>query len=182
MPSPLRRIIVLIALGIVIAGTAPVLASAGTPIASAIATPAASPATTGNGCDQLVPYFRQLAALIQPNEGLAILRTVNNDVLALSEAQAATVVASLDELIPRVQATTPPAPAIAYHKAYVDYLTWYRDMAAHRDPASHQRLINADKRIVPAIGRAAFTGQAICGADVWNNAQQASFPTRSSTP
>ncbi|MGB3305894.1 MAG: hypothetical protein WBA63_06895 [Thermomicrobiales bacterium] len=159
-------------------GSIPITASTGTPIA----TPDASPAAAGNGCDQLVPYFRQLAALIEGNDGLAILRTVNNDVLALSETQAATVVASLDELIPHVRAITPPAPATAYHQAFVDYLAWYRDLAAHRDPASHQRLINADKRIVPAIGRAAFTGQAICGADVWNNAQQASFSSATPAP
>ena len=182
MPTRRYRAVVLFTLLLALAGTTPVIASTGTPIANPVASPASPPAATGTGCDRLVSYFRQLAALIEDNDGLAILRTVNNDVLALSETQATTVVASLDDLIPRVRAITPPAPATAYHKAYVDYLAWYRDLAAHRDPASHQRLINADKRIVPAIGRAAFTGQAICGADVWNDAQQESFSSATPAP
>ncbi|MGI8483259.1 MAG: hypothetical protein ACR2OU_03235 [Thermomicrobiales bacterium] len=140
----------------------------------------ASPATTptGNGCDMLGPYFQQMADLILPNEGLAILKTVNNDVLALTTTQAATVITSLDGLIRQAKAITPPPAAGAYHLAYLDLITWYRDMTTTRDLLTHQRLINGDKRIVPAIGRGIHLGQTTCGANVWNAARDAAFPAK----
>ncbi|MGI8483882.1 MAG: hypothetical protein ACR2OU_06430 [Thermomicrobiales bacterium] len=144
------------------------------------ASPSVSPAATpaGNGCDALEPYFQQMADLILPNEGLAILKTVNNDVLALTGTQATNVITSLDDLIRRVRAITPPPAVSAYHLAYIDLVEWYRDMTATRDLLSHQRLINGDKRIVPAIGRAVHTGQTTCGAGVWNAAREAAFPSK----
>ncbi|HEU0163647.1 MAG TPA: hypothetical protein VFQ54_01310 [Thermomicrobiales bacterium] len=147
---------------------------------AATGTPAASPITvptvTGNGCDQLGSYFKQLAKLTAENDGLTILATVNNDALALTSAKAAEVARSLDDLIAELKAVTPPTAAKTYHLAYIDFITWYRDLALHRDAAAHQRLINADKRIFPALGRGISAGQAICGADAWNAAQQAAFP------
>ena len=141
---------------------------------SPTASPAATPAS--NGCDMLRPYFLQMADLILPNEGLAMLKTVDNDVLALTDTQANTVVTSLEDLIRQMQAITPPPAARAYHHAYSDLIVWYRDMATTRDLLTHQRLINGDKRIVPAIGRAIYLGQATCGAGVWNAAREAAFP------
>lgn len=132
--------------------------------------------SAGDGCKALGPYFQQLAELVTSNDGLITLGTVDHDVLALTGAQATDVVTSLDDLIPRLQAITPPAAAAAYHIAYIDLIEWYRDMAATRDLLSHQRLINGDRRILPAIGRGVYLGQSICGAHVWNAAQQAAFP------
>lgn len=148
--------------------------------ASREVSPSASSAATppGNGCDALGPYFQQMADLILPNEGLAMLKTVNNDVLALTATQATRVITSLDDLIRRAQAITPPLAASAYHVAYIDLIDWYRDMTATRDLLSHQRLINGDKRIVPAIGRAIFLGQTTCGTDVWNAAREAAVPAK----
>lgn len=154
------------------------------PSATRETSPSASPAATpaGNGCDVLRPYFQQMANLILPNEGLAILKAVNNDVLALTGTQATNVITSLDDLVRRARAITPPPAASAYHLAYIDLIEWYRDMTATRDLPSHQRLINGDKRIVPAIGRAVHTGQITCGADVWNDAREAAIGEKRRDP
>lgn len=143
--------------------------------------PAATPSViaAGNGCEALGLYFQNLADLVIPNDGLITLETVDHDVLALTGAQATAVVTSLDALIPRLQAITPPAAAAAYHIAYIDLIEWYRDMAATRDLLSHQRLINGDKRILPAIGRGVYLGQSACGADAWNAALERAFPPHS---
>jgi hypothetical protein len=161
-------------LTLAIASLFPLTAHAGT--GTPVASPIAAPTSLGSGCDQLGSYFKQLAKLAAENEGLSILGKVNNDALALTTAQATRVANSLDDLIAALKAVTPPPAAKTYHLAYIDFITWYRDLALHRDAASHQRLINADKRIFPALGRGISAGQAICGADVWNDAQRAAFP------
>jgi hypothetical protein len=139
------------------------------------ATPAASPVASSNGCDQLVAYFQELADLTLENEGLVIMRESAFDVLALSDHEAAVVVASIDDVIPLVEAIDAPAPALAYHAAQVEILAWYRALAANRDPLVHQQLINNDRRLFSAIGQAVQIGQTTCGFDVWTDARDAAF-------
>ena len=139
------------------------------------ASPAASPVAVG-GCGGLGAYFQQLADLTVANEGLVIMREAGFDALVLSTADAATVVTSLDNLIPELEAMLPPEPAIPYHGAYLEMMTWYRDLAADRDEASHQRLINNDRRLFSIMGQAIQSGQATCGYAAWNDARDAAFP------
>lgn len=147
-------------------------ASAQTPEAS----PVAAPAAFTGGCDDLGPYFQHIADLIRDNEGLAIMETVAFDALALSREEAETVVTSIDELIARVGAVSPPEPAAAYHQAYIAMLTWYRDLAANRDPMAHQQLINNDRKLFAQMGIAMQQGQSACGATAWIDAWRAAFP------
>jgi hypothetical protein len=143
--------------------------------ATPTASPIASPIADNDGCDQLHGYFQALADLTLENEGLVIMRESAFDVLALPDDDAATVVASLDAVIPLVQALDVPDPALAWHAAQLDLLAWYRALAANRDGLDHQRLINDDRRLFSAIGRAALTGQTACGYETWNNAWSAAF-------
>lgn len=140
------------------------------------ATPAASPVAIGDGCNGLGTYFQQLAGLTLDNEGLVIMREAGFDALTLTNEQAATVVASIDDLIPQLEGIAPPEPAVPYHRAYLEMMTWYRDLAANRDESSHQRLINNDRRLFSIMGLAIQSGQSACGYDVWNDARNAAFP------
>jgi len=140
------------------------------------ATPLASPVAVSVGCAGLGPFFQNLSNLARANEGLRILRDVNFDVLALTEKEAAAVAASLDELIPQIENMDVPAPARAWHAAYLDIVEWRRALAADRDPLAHQRLMNDDRRLIPALGQAIRVGQAACGAGAWNDAWNAAFP------
>ncbi|MGC4106232.1 MAG: hypothetical protein QM753_07730 [Thermomicrobiales bacterium] len=150
------------------------IAAAGIPV-DGMANPATLP-TVGTatadaaGCDALPAYFGAANALTAGNDGVAILKTVDFDVLALTDEQAATVVASLDEMLAAWDRLTPPPAAQAWHDASRDLYAWYRDMAASRDHLDHQRLINGDKTIVPALGRATVIGQQACGYERWNDA------------
>ncbi len=142
------------------------------------ATPAASP-VGGGGCDGLGAYFQQLSALTLDNEGLVIMRSARFDALMLTDADAATVVASIETLLPELEALQPPAPAALYHGAYLEMIAWYRDLAADRDEASHQRLINNDRRLFSIMGQAiqsGQSGQSACGYAAWNDARDAAFP------
>lgn len=141
---------------------------------AAQATPTASPVAT-TGCEGLPSYFAELAGLTLEHEGLVLLRGTGYDALALTANEAATVVASLDALIPQLEAMTPPAPAVAYHGAYLEMMAWYRALAAYRDAASHQRLINDDRRLFGLMGLAIQSGQAECGYEAWNSARDAAF-------
>ncbi len=145
------------------------------PAASPVASPVAAAAFTG-GCDDLEPYFLHLAHLIRDNEGLALMESVAFDVFALSREDSDTVVTSIDDLIARVDTVSPPEPAAAYHQAYIAMLTWYRDLAANRDPMAHQQLINNDRKLFSQMGIAVQQGQAACGATAWTDAWQAAFP------
>ncbi|MBA3274989.1 MAG: hypothetical protein H0T72_04280, partial [Chloroflexia bacterium] len=49
-------------------------------------------------------------------------------------------------------------------------------LAADRDEASHQRLINDDRRIFILMGLALQAGQSACGYDAWNEPREAAFP------
>ncbi|MGB3328958.1 MAG: hypothetical protein WBA46_08405 [Thermomicrobiales bacterium] len=151
-----------------------VLVSALVPAASmrvdAATPPARGTPVAAPGCDVLPAYFAAANALTAANEGLATLKTVNRDVQALSDAQAEAVVASLDGLLAAWDRLTPPPAARAWHDAYRDLFAWYREMAANRAHLDHQRLINGDRTIVPAIGRAVASGQATCGYGAWNAA------------
>ena len=139
------------------------------------ATPAASPVALSNGCDQLGAYFQALADLTLENEGLVIMRDSAFDALALSDDEAATVVAAVDDILPRVEALDVPVAALAYHAAQMEILIWYRDLAANRDPLAHQQLINNDRRLFSAIGQAVQIGQSTCGFTAWNDAREAAF-------
>ncbi len=147
-----------------------------TPEARPPASPMASPVAVGDGCDGLGAYFQQLADLTLENDGLVIMREAGFDALVLSADDAATVVTSLDGLIPELEAMMPPEPAILYHGAYLEMIAWYRDLAAYRDEASHQRLINNDRRLFSIMGLAIQSGQATCGYEAWNEARDAAFP------
>jgi hypothetical protein len=147
-------------------------ASAQTPEAS----PVASPVAFTGSCEDLEPYFLHLAGLIHDNEGLALMEAVAFDALALSKEDSETVVTSIDDLIARVGAVSPPEPAAQYQEAYLAMLTWYRDLAANRDPMAHQQLINNDRRLFAQIGIAVQQGQSTCGATAWTDAWQAAFP------
>lgn len=141
------------------------------------ATPAASPVGGGGGgCDGLGTYFQQLSALTLDNEGLVIMRAASFDALVLTDADAATVVASIETLLPELEALQPPAPAALYHGAYLEMMAWYRDLAADRDEASHQRLINNDRRLFSIMGQAIQSGQSACGYAAWTDARDAAFP------
>ncbi|MBA2470504.1 MAG: hypothetical protein H0V37_13955, partial [Chloroflexia bacterium] len=115
--------------------------------ATPAASPVASPVAGTDGCDGLGAYFQQLADLALQNEGLVLMRAVGFDALALTEEEAATVVRSLDDLILELGKIEAPDPARLYHTAYIEMVAWYRALAADRDEASHQRLINDDRRI-----------------------------------
>nr|MBA3377685.1 hypothetical protein [Chloroflexia bacterium] len=47
---------------------------------------------------------------------------------------------------------------------------------AYRDEASHQQLINNDRRLFSIMGQAIQSGQAACGYAAWNDARDAAFP------
>jgi hypothetical protein len=143
--------------------------------ASPAASPVASPAAE-DGCAGLEAYFLGLADLVREDPALALLRAVGFDALALTADEAAAVVSDLDLLIPRVAALDVPAAASAYHTAYLAMLTWYRDLSAHRDPASHQRLINNDRHLFGDVGLGVQQGQAACGVERWNAAYDQAFP------
>ncbi len=140
------------------------------------ASPMASPVAARDGCDSLGPYFQQLADLTLENEGLVIMREARFDALALTDEESATVVASLDTLVPELEEIEAPEPARLYHTAYIEMVAWYRALAADRDEASHQRLINDDRRIFILMGLALQAGQSACGYDAWNDAHEAAFP------
>lgn len=143
-------------------------AGVGTPAAGATSD-AATPADPA-GCGQLPAYFAAANALVAGNEGLAILNGAGYDVLALTADEAPAVVASLDALLAAWDRLAPPPAAEGWHEATRDLYAWYRDMAADRDHLDHQRLINGDKTIVPALGRATMAGQQACGYERWNEA------------
>ena len=151
-------------------------AAQSTPEASPQASPSASPIAAGNGCDGLGAYFQQLADLTLANDGLVIMREAGFDALVLTGEEAATVVISLDDLIPELERMKPPAPAIPYHRAYLEMMAWYRDLAAYRDEASHQRLINNDRRLFSIMGQAIQSGQSACGYAAWNDTRDVAFP------
>jgi hypothetical protein len=166
-PSIRRLALVILAVTLTFA-----TAAAQTPEAS----PVPSPVAFTGGCEDLEPYFLHLASLIRDNEGLALMKAVAFDALALSEEDAETVATSIDDLIARVREVSPPEPAAQYQQAYLAMLTWYRDLAANRDPMAHQQLINNDRRLFAQIGIAVQQGQSACGATAWTDAWQAAFP------
>ena len=143
--------------------------------ATPTASPAASPIAT-TGCEGLGHYFQHLADLTLDNEGLRILREAEFAILTLSEDDAATVIASLNELIPSVEAMPVPEPARDYHAVYVEMLGWYRAMATDRTAAAYQRLINEDRRLFSDMGKAILAGQTACGFATWNESREAAFP------
>lgn len=147
-------------------------AHAQTPIAS----PQASPVAAMAGCAGLANWFLALATAIEGNEGLAIMERAAYDPLALSDEDATTAVTTLDALIATVEALTPPEPAVAYHRAYLDLLAWYRDLAANTDALAHQQIINNDRALFGKLGQAVYAGQLACGFDVWNTAWESAFP------
>ena len=139
------------------------------------ATPVASP-MTDDGCGSLETYFLTLADLVREDPGLATMRSVGFDALALSETEANAVVADLNLLIPAVESIDTPPAARNYHIAYLAMLTWYRDLAEHRDPASHQRLINNDRHLFGDLGLGVMQGQMACGVERWDLAYETAFP------
>ena len=155
---------------VLVAGPADSLLANATPEASPMASPVA-----GNGCAALGPYFLGIAELTSTNEGLLLLDAHAFDTLALTDPEATTVIAGLDELIASIEAIQPPAPAADYQRAYVAMLTWYRAMTANRDSLDHQRLINNDRQLFAQMGRAILAGQSTCGYDVWNAAWEEAF-------
>lgn len=144
--------------------------------ATPVASPQASPVAIDDGCAGLGVYVKGLADLTLDNEGLVILREVGFDALALSADDAVTVVASIDRLLPELRRIAPPEAARPYHSAYLEVMAWYRNLAADRDEASHQRLINQDRRLFGLMGLAIQSGQLACGYDTWTNAYEAAFP------
>ena len=152
-------------------GAASVSAQPATPAATPVASPVATDACTG-----LEIYFLSLASLVVDDPALATMRSVGFDALALSENEAVAVVEDLDLLIPTIEAMTVPPAAAGYHRAYVAMLTWYRDLAEFRDPASHQRLINNDRHLFGDLGLGVQQGQQACGYERWNAAFDAAFP------
>ncbi|MDQ3657927.1 MAG: hypothetical protein M3457_22985 [Chloroflexota bacterium] len=172
--APTLRLVALVG----VLGVLPLVSAAAqsTPEASPQASPSASPIAVGNGCDALGTYFQQLADLTLENEGLVIMREAGFDALALSADEATTVVVSLEDLIPELEGMAPPEPARLYHNAYLEMMAWYRDLATYRDEASHQRLINNDRRLFSIMGQAIQSGQAACGYAAWNDARDAAFP------
>jgi hypothetical protein len=140
------------------------------------ATPAASPVASSTGCDQLGAYFQALADLTLENEGLAIMRDSTFDALALSDDEAAAVVTAVDAVVPLIEALEVPDPALDYQAAQLAMLAWYRALAENRDPMVHQQLINQDRQVFSAMGRAVQIGQSICGFESWNDARENAFP------
>lgn len=161
----------LLSLSVLLATPGSISAQPATPSASPSASPVAS-----DGCTGLESYFQTLASLVREDPALAILRGVGFDALALSEADANAVVADLNLLLPQVETMDVPLAADAYHTAYLAMLTWYRDLAEHRDPASHQRLINNDRHLFGNLGLGVMQGQMACGVERWNAAYEAAFP------
>jgi hypothetical protein len=143
------------------------------------ATPAASPVASPvaiDDCTGLEAYFLNLAGLITDDPALTTMRSVGFDALALGEEEAAAVVMDLELLIPAVEALAVPPAAEGYHVAYVAMLTWYRDLAEFRDPASHQLLINNDRHLFGDLGLGVRQGQVACGYERWNAAYDDAFP------
>ena len=167
--SPARHVIALLGGMLLLAQAIPVAGQA-TPEAS----PAASPVAV-IGCDALGHYFLKVAALVEANEGLALLREDGFDPIALSDADAELVVESLDDLIAEVAAIDAPEPARAWHAAYLDLLGWYRDLAATEDPLALQAIVNNDRQLFGNLGMAQLAGQAACGYDAWTDAWKAAF-------
>lgn len=172
LPMPLRMLIPLGALLLVISLVPARANDAATPTAS----PMASPVALANDCDGLEAYFLALATLVRDDPGLARMRAARFDALALPAADAALVVEDLNRLLPQVMAMPVPPAVRTYHDAYLAMLTWYRDLAEHRDPVSHQRLINNDRQLFGNLGIGMQQGQLACGGERWNAAYEAAFP------
>jgi hypothetical protein len=144
--------------------------------ATPIATPDASPAAS-NGCEALPAYFQQLATLTRGNVGYVTVRTDPSGVFAMSSTESEAIATSLETLIADLAAIEPPTPAAAYHQAFTDLVVWYRDLAVAEDFNTFQRIVNRDKQLIPAISRASFAGQAICGTEAWTTAWNDAFDT-----
>ena len=138
-----------------------------------VATPVASP-VAGTGCNGLASYFQAVAALVDANAGLAVLEEAGNDVLKLDRDEATLVVRDLNTLIASIGEIAVPEPALAWRAAYLDLLSWYRDMAASRDPIALQRIINTDRRLFVNLSTAILSGQVACPA-AWDPAWSAAF-------
>ena len=168
----MRRLFILLLTLLLSLAMVPVQANTpATPTASPVASPIAQ-----DDCSGLETYFLDLADLVREDPALVTMRGVGFDALALSEAEANAVVADLDLLIPTVEALAVPAAAEGYHVAYLAMLIWYRDLAEHRDAASHQRLINNDRHLFGDLGLGVMQGQTACGVERWNAAYESAFP------
>jgi hypothetical protein len=141
---------------------------------SAIATPEASP-VTDSGCEDLPGYFLDLAELTGANSGYVTVTSDPAGVFDLPPDESRTISASLDELIIDLEAIVSPPAAASYHNVFVEQVTWYRDLVTAEDFAAHQRIVNRDKKLVPAMSRAIFAGQVACGADIWFDAYNDAF-------
>jgi hypothetical protein len=153
---------------------APAVAAQATPDATPSTSPEASPVAM-TGCDGLPAYFQALADLTGANEGYQTVRANPGGVFGLPSDQVEGVIASLDVLIGELAKIQPPEPAAAYHRAYTDLIVWYRDLASAPDFNAHQRIVNRDKQLIPAISRATLAGQTACGTTTWTDAWDTAF-------
>ena len=137
-------------------------------------TPESSP-VADDGCADLSAYFIDLAELTKANSGYQAVTSDPAGVFDLPPDESQSISASLEELIGDLEAIVPPLAAEPYHKAFVDQVVWYRDLVTAEDFAAHQRIVNRDKRLVPAMSRAIFAGQAACGVTIWIDAYNQAF-------
>lgn len=144
-----------------------------TPTAQGTPVPDASPAATPAvfvGCEHLGAYFELVLGTMDENEGYRRVRENQTGVFGLPAAEAEAIASSLDGLIAELEAISPPEPAAAWHAANLDIVRWYRDLARAEDAAAYQRIVNEDRRLVPALSRATLAGQSACGFDTWGAA------------
>ena len=133
-----------------------------------------APPVLATGCDGLAGYFGEIGDLVRENRGMQLIPGSASTIRSLSTAERDVVATSLTALLDDVQGIHPPAPAAAWHAAYIRQIGWYRDLALAQDEAAWQGLINNDRRIARDVSVAVLAGQSACGA-VWNEAFALAF-------
>jgi hypothetical protein len=169
----MRHLFGLIGIALAVFFTAtPVVDSEATPVASPVASPVAN-----IGCDGIGAYFQQVADLVVANDGMQMIPGTASSIASLSSAERAVIADDLTDLMNELGKIVPPAPAVAYHAAYIGLITWYRDLALATDVATWQQTINTDRRVARELGYGNYIGQETCGFAVWNRARESAFPS-----
>lgn len=144
------------------------------PTAPPDASPVASPELV-SACDGLDEYFGAVANLLLENDGYRTVQLNPAGTFGLPVEQNRAVATSLEALIEELAELDSPDAAIPFHLALIDQIGRYRDLVTASDLTTHQRIVNRDKQLVPAMSRAMIAGQSACGYETWIDAYNLAF-------
>ncbi|MEJ7838568.1 MAG: hypothetical protein WKF81_07115 [Thermomicrobiales bacterium] len=145
-----------------------------TPDSSPEAASMASPAAV-SACDGVDVYFETIEDLLSENKGYRAVQNNPAGTFGLPADQNRAIASSLEALINELDEIDSPAAAIPFHLALIDQIGWYRDLVTASDLTTHQRIVNRDKQLVPAMSRAMIAGQSACGYETWIDAYDRAF-------